>query len=99
MNNVTQLYRPQWNLCGNEWHLVSGNKLVAKLVPNFCEMFPKYKWISVIEPEFESFGWHAVDFQSLDAGKFDLEHWWLFLCQGERYEPHTHCRACREGLH
>jgi hypothetical protein len=60
--------------------------LIEGLDPTFVS--PAAKWISVIEHnDYAEHGWHAVDFETLDAGKFDLEQWWADMCQGEAFTP------------
>ena len=88
MNDVKILHKLQWNLVGTDWHLVVGNRTVARIVPNFSKIFPQYKWLSIIEShEFDDHGWHAVDFETLHMAKYDIEQWWIHMCRGERFVP------------
>jgi hypothetical protein len=88
MNKVSLLHAPQWTLVGTQWHLIVGNRSVAKLIPNSDRTFPQYHWLSVIEyEEYPDHGWHAVDFETLEIAKHDLEQWWAHMCKGEAYRP------------
>ena len=89
MNTVTLLHTPQWTPVEDEWHLIVGNRSVAKLIPNSDRKFPQYNWLSVIEdPEYPDHGWHAVDFETLEIAKHDIEQWWEHMCRGETFTPH-----------
>ena len=97
MNDIICLHKPQWNLVGVEWHMIVGNRLAAKVVPNFCCFFPQYKWLTLVEyKEFDDHGLDAVDFGDLVSAKFALEMWWRFLCRGEQYIPELHFKQCLE---
>jgi hypothetical protein len=85
MTNIQALHRPQWRIDGVEWHLIVGNRSVAKLIPNFDPARPRCRWLSIIDGP--NVPWHAVDFADLDIAKFDLEQWWLHMCRGEAYHP------------
>jgi hypothetical protein len=90
MNEAQLLHEPRWALAGTEWHLVVGNRSVAKIVPNFCVRLGKAKWLSVIDAsEYPDHGWHAVDFESLESAKYDIEQWWRHMRRGERFDPHA----------
>ena len=87
MENVELLYKLQWNAVGDEWHLVVGNKSVARIIPNSCKWYPRIQWLSIIEDGYEDHGWHAVDFEELYIAKYDLEQWWHAMCVGESFSP------------
>jgi len=88
MNKVSLLHAPQWNLVGTEWHLIVGNRTVARLIPNSDHNFPQYHWLSLIgDHEYPDHGWHVVDFETLEIAKSDIEQWWAHMCRGEVYRP------------
>jgi hypothetical protein len=87
MNDIKLLHAPTWRLCGTEWHLIVGNRSVAKLIPNFCAKFPQCEWISVIDEDYNSYGWDAVDFETLEIAKYDIEQWWAHMCRGVAFSP------------
>lgn len=88
MNDIRLLHSPRWQLSGTEWHLMVGNRSVAKIIPNFDPNTSRHRWLSVIEDaDFEDGGWHAVDFERLDVAKADIEQWWLHMCQGKTFAP------------
>lgn len=99
MNNFALRHTPQWNIVGNEWHMIVGNRHVATLRPNFCTRLSEYKWLALIDDEFEDYGWHATDCETLAIAKFDLEQWWFHMCRGEAYQPDLHCPYCLDGTH
>ena len=87
-NDVRLIHPPTWQLDGDEWHMIVGNRSVAKIVPNECAMFPRVHWLSVIEShEYPDHGWHAVDFETLETAKYGLEQWWEHMCRGEEFDP------------
>ncbi len=95
MTDVQILHAPQWQLVGDEWHMIAGNRSVARLLPNNEPQFPQYHWISVIEyEEFPAHGWHAVDFETLEIAQYDIGQWWLHMCRGETYRPHHNGSFC-----
>ncbi len=81
---------PQWHLVGTEWHMVIGNRSVAKLSPNFAKRRPQYKWLSVLDDEFSDEPWHAVEFGGLEIARDHIEQWWHHMCRGEAF--HCHCK-------
>src|SRR5258708_5614986 len=88
MNDIKLLHKPQWTLVGTDWHMIIGNRSVAHLIPVFSPHVPQYKWLSVIEyREYNDHGWHAVDFETLDIAKYDIEQWWFHMCRGEKFRP------------
>ena len=85
---MTKSDTPMWQVSGTDWHLMVEGRSVAQLIPNFDPDCPQYKWLSVIEGhEFNDHGWHAVDFETLEIAKSDIEQWWLHLCRGEVFRP------------
>lgn len=91
MDNTKFLHEPRWQLSCEGWHMIVGNQSVAQIIPNFCKRLPQYKWLSIIDgPDYPNHGWHAVDFETLEMAKYDLEQWWRYMCLGERYEPEKH---------
>jgi hypothetical protein len=88
MTDIHSLHRPQWRIDGAEWHLIVGNRSVAKLIPNFDPAHPRCRWLSIIDgADMPEHGWHAVDFTDLDIAKSDLEQWWHHLCRGQAFRP------------
>jgi len=72
MNDVRLLHTPQWQLDGDEWLMIVGNRTVAKIIANEDANFPHIHWLSVIDShEFPDYGWHAVDFETLDVAQYD----------------------------
>jgi hypothetical protein len=80
-------HKPQWRLLDPHWVMIVGNREVARLVPNRDANFPSVKWLSLIHPDFEDHGWHAVDFTTLAIAQADLEQWWFHMLRGEAYRP------------
>ena len=35
MNDIRLLHTPRWQFSGTEWHLMVGNRSVAKIIHNF----------------------------------------------------------------
>jgi len=89
MTEIIPLHTPIWQYDGTEWHLIVGNRSVARLVTNETPVFPDIKWLSVIDDEYldVDHGWHAVDFAELETAQFDIEQWWLHVCRGEMFAP------------
>jgi hypothetical protein len=85
MNEVKSLHVPMWQLSGTEWHLIVGNRSVAKVVPNFDRNCSRHRWLSVIDGDYDAHGWHAVDFETVDTAKHDIEQWWSHMCRGEAF--------------
>jgi hypothetical protein len=85
MNKIAVLHKPLWRPSGADWHLMIGNRSVAKITPNFCVILPHYKWLSVLARDYADSPWHAVDFRTLAIAKHDIEQWWLHFCRGEAY--------------
>jgi len=56
-------------------------------MPNFDPNCSRYRWLSVIDGDYESYGWHAVDFETQNAAKYDIEQWWSHMCRGEAFRP------------
>jgi hypothetical protein len=49
---------------------------------------PQYKWLSFIDGrDYPDHGWNAVNFETLDVAKEDIEQWWRHMCRDERYYP------------
>ena len=64
--------------------MVIGNRSVARVIPIFDVVLPKYKWLSVIDcDEFDGLRWSEVDFETLEIAKYDIEQWWVHMCRGE----------------
>jgi hypothetical protein len=40
MTEVLFLHTPRWQPDGDEWHLIVGNRSVARLIPNADDLFP-----------------------------------------------------------
>jgi hypothetical protein len=95
MTEITQLHNPEWRPVDAEWHMLVGNRSVARLVPIPVESrgpLPWANWLSLIDADgadYEDHGWHAVDFATLADGQRDLEQWWFHMCRGEKYRPDT----------
>jgi hypothetical protein len=88
MNDVRLLHTPKWQLCGVNWHLIVGNHSVAKIKPNFDRHFLRYEWVSIIDcKNYIDHGWDAVDFETLEMAKYDIEQWWHHMCRGEAFRP------------
>ena len=82
MNDVTLLHTPRWQLDGDEWLMIVGNRTVAKIIPNQHPPIPWVQWLTVIEShEFPDHGWHAVDFEALEDAQSVLENWWAYMCR------------------
>ena len=103
MTNIEQLHQPRWQPDGENWLMLVGNRAVAALIPNSDDMFPHYRWLSVIlaESPFDDHGWCSVDFTTLEIAQYDIEQWWHHAARGERYDPRLHCDrpncGCRAG--
>ena len=92
MQNVDLLHTPRWAQVGEDWHMLIGNKSVARLIPVSEENFPHIHWLSVMDSnDYEDHGWHAVDFETLRIAMYDIEQWWLHMCMGEKFDPRIHC--------
>ena len=89
MNNVELLHAPQWVEDLGEWHMIVGNRTVAKITPNSgYPTLPHINWLSVIDRDYDNDdGWHAVDFETLEIAMHDLEQWWWHRCRGQTYRP------------
>ena len=94
MNDVKLLHTPQWHLCGADWHMIVGNRSVATIIPNFDRRSPRFRWLSILDDEYICPGtdptfhsWHAVDFETLEIAKYDIEQWWEHMCRGVEYTP------------
>jgi hypothetical protein len=93
MTAIAATQAPRWIQDGPDWHLVIGNRSVARIVPNppedwWPKHWPQYQWLSLLDyKEFGADGWHAVDFETLEMAQYDIEQWWLHMCRGESYRP------------
>ena len=69
MTTIEQLHKPRWQQDGDNWLMIVGNRAVATLIPNSDDLFPQYRWLSVIlaESPFDDHGWSEVDFTSLET--------------------------------
>jgi hypothetical protein len=98
MTTIEQLHKPRWQQDGGNWLMIVGNRAVAAIVPNSDDLFPQYRWLSVIlaESPFDDHGWCSVDFTSLGCAQYDLEQWWHYAARGQRYNPrlHRNCPNC-----
>src|ERR1700733_9300760 len=92
MQNVDLLHTPRWTLDGEDWHMLIGNRSVAKIIPTNEENFPHIHWLSVMESrDYDDHGWHAVDFETLEMAMHVIEQWWFHMCMGEKFDPRIHC--------
>jgi hypothetical protein len=89
MTGITPLHTPVWRQDGPDWIMMVGTRTVAALVPNSCDLFPRYRWLSrfVGGNEYPDYGWENVDFETLGIAQYDLEQWWFHMLRGERYHP------------
>lgn len=91
MQEVALLHEPRWQLSSEGWHMIVGNRSVARIVADFSASHPQYKWLSIIDGhDYPDHGWHAVDFETLEMAKYDLEQWWYYMCRGVAYRPEIH---------
>jgi hypothetical protein len=92
MQNVDLHNTPKWTQVGEDWHMLIGNKSVARLTPVSEENFPHIHWLSIMDSDdYEDHGWHAVDFETLEIAMYDIEQWWQHMCIGEAFDPEIHC--------
>jgi hypothetical protein len=91
MNGISLLHAPQWQLDGDNWLLIVGNRTVAKLLPTIGHH--KYTWLSAIENDLPDHGWHAADFETLHMAKFDIEQWWAHMCLGAKFTPDAEAQS------
>jgi len=70
------------------WEMIVAGEHVAGLLPNNDPGYEDW-WMSngVGTAELPEYGWEAVDFDSLEAGKRSLEQWWHHARNGEAYQP------------
>jgi hypothetical protein len=61
-----------WREVDHTWHLLLGNESVAQIIPNAHEGTPC--WLTTIW-ELPCYGWHAVDFLTLEDAKAALTRW------------------------
>jgi hypothetical protein len=89
MTEIIPLRQPRWQQDGADWIMIVGNRMMAALVPNSCDLYPQYHWLScfVGGDEYPDHGWDNVDFETLDGAKYDIEQWWRHVLRGEAYRP------------
>ena len=100
MTNIEQLHQPSLAAGRRNWLMLVGNRAVAALIPNSDDMFPHYRWLSVIlaESPFDDHGWCSVDFTTLKIAQYDIEQWWHHAARGERYDPQASLRSAELRL-
>lgn len=76
---------PEWRKVDTDWHFLVHNNRVAKLSPVVDGN--SRRWLSEIDPHLPDHGWHAVDFQTLDNGKYAMEQWHQYMARGIAYRP------------
>jgi len=92
MNDIIVLHKPEWQLVDEDWHMLVGNRSVARLIPIPVEErgpLPWANWLSTIHPDFDDHGWAHVEFETPGIGQFTLEQWWSHMCRGEKYRPES----------
>ena len=54
-------HQPRWQLDGADWIMLVGNRVVALLVPNSCDLLPQFHWLSrfVGDGEYPDHGWDS----------------------------------------
>jgi hypothetical protein len=90
MIEITPLHTPEWQRDGADWIMIVGNRVMAVLVPNSCDLFPQFHWLSCFvggDNEYPDYGWDNVDFETLESAKNDIEQWWWHMVRGVKYDP------------
>ena len=89
MTDIIPLHTPKWRLVETDWCMIVGNRTVAVLMPNSCDIWPQFQWLScfVGANEYPDYGWNNVDFETLAIGQFVLGQWWFHMLRGNAFRP------------
>jgi hypothetical protein len=80
--------RPQWREVDGAWEMNVNGKVMASVGPIANGETPEREWHSlIVTNDVPDYGWHHIDFQTLDEAKFHIEQWWEHARRGEAYRP------------
>jgi hypothetical protein len=80
--------RPQWREVEGACEMTVDGKVMASVGPIANGGTSERQWHSlIVTNDVPDYGWHHIDFQTLDEAKFHIEQWWHHARRGEAYRP------------